>query len=106
MERSEKESYIMIAQDEGSGKTYTLIGGDGKSYQSTVKGQLGGYRKDKIYGRLDCPNALKWLAKGHYAKQRVFFADEAVAKAAGYRRCARCMPVEYARWKSTAEVSR
>jgi methylphosphotriester-DNA--protein-cysteine methyltransferase len=81
-------------------KMYTLIGSDGKPYSSATKGLLGGYRKLKIYGRLDCPNALMWLAKGHYVKHRVFFADEAVAKEAGYRPCSRCLPEQYARWDS------
>ena len=81
------------------GKTYTLIGRDGRPYQSELKGLLGGYRKRKIYGRLDCANALMWLAKGHYAKHRVFFANEDVAMQAGYRPCSRCMPDEHARWK-------
>jgi hypothetical protein len=41
---------------------------------SETPGALGGHRKNKIYGRLDCPGALRWIAKGHYVKQRVFFA--------------------------------
>jgi methylphosphotriester-DNA--protein-cysteine methyltransferase len=80
-------------------KRYTLIGADGTAYQSATKGTLGGHRKNKIYGRLDCPGALAWIAKGHYVKQRVFFADEPTAIAAGYRPCARCLPVAYGAWK-------
>ena len=57
------------------------------------------YRGEKIYGRLDCPSALRWIAKGHYVKNRVFFKDEATAIAAGYRPCAVCMPNEYKKWK-------
>jgi hypothetical protein len=87
-------------------RTYTLIGRDGKPFQSETKGQLGGYRKDRIYGRLDCANALRWLEKGHYAKQRVFFADESTAKEAGYRPCARCMPAEYAKWKAASGAAK
>ena len=68
-------------------KTYTLIGADGKPYQSQTKGVLGGHRKDKIYGRLDCKGAARWIARGYYVKQRVFFADEATAIEAGYRPC-------------------
>lgn len=66
---------------------------------SAEKGALGGYRPRRIYGRLDCPSALRALAKGGYAPNRVFFADEATAIAAGYRPCARCMPEAYRRWK-------
>lgn len=80
-------------------KIYKLIGADGKSYESTTKGTLGGHRKDKIYGTLDCKGAARWIAKGHYVKQRVFFADETTAIAAGYRPCANCLPEKYKEWK-------
>jgi hypothetical protein len=78
---------------------YTLIGADGRPYRSEAPGMLGGHRQNKVYGRLDCAGAARWIAKGHYVKQRVFFADEPTAVAAGYRPCARCQPVEYAAWK-------
>ena len=80
-------------------KLYKLIGADGKSYESPIKGTLGGHRRDKIYGTLDCKGAARWIAKGHYVKQRVFFADEAIAIAAGYRPCANCLPEKYREWK-------
>ena len=69
-------------------KKYKLIGADGKEYLSEQKGTFGGHRKLKIYGRLDCPSALRHIAKGHYVHERVFFSDEATAIAAGYRPCA------------------
>lgn len=80
-------------------KTYTLIGADGRPYQSVVPGTLGGHRRSKGYGRLDCPSALRWIAKGHYTAHRVFFADEETAIAAGYRPCAVCLPKRYREWK-------
>ncbi len=80
-------------------RIYTLIGADGKAYQSNQPGTLGGHRRSKIYGRLDCPGALRWIARGHYVKQRVFFKDEATAIAAGYRPCAGCLPEQYRAWK-------
>jgi methylphosphotriester-DNA--protein-cysteine methyltransferase len=80
-------------------KQYRLIGADGGEFLSPTPGTLGGHRKNKLYGRLDCPSALRWLAKGHIVKHRVFFADEATAIAAGYRPCAVCMRDEYRRWK-------
>jgi methylphosphotriester-DNA--protein-cysteine methyltransferase len=79
---------------------YTLIGSDGKPYPSATPGTLGGHRRSRIYGRLDCPSALRALANGGYAAHRVFFADEAGAVAAGYRPCARCLPDEYRAWKT------
>ena len=82
-------------------KIYKLIGPDGKPYESTTPGTLGGYNggKKQIYGRLDCPSALRWIAKGHYVEHRVFFADEPTAIAAGYRPCGICMKERYAEWK-------
>jgi methylphosphotriester-DNA--protein-cysteine methyltransferase len=66
---------------------------------------VGGHRKLKGYGRLDCPSALRWIATGHYVRHRVFFADAATAIAAGYRPCAVCLPDAYRAWKQ-ARTSR
>ena len=71
---------------------YTLIGADGLPHTSELPGTLGGHRRSKIYGRLDCPGALRWIAKGQYVSHRVFFADAATARAAGYRACKVCRP--------------
>ena len=79
---------------------YTLIGRDRKPYKSFEPGTLGGHKKLKIYGRLDCPSALRQIAKGNYVKYRVFFADEETAIAAGYRPCGVCMKKEYKKWKA------
>jgi Metal binding domain of Ada len=83
---------------------YQLLDEHGELVLSESPGQLGGNRRLKIYGRLDCPSARRALARG-YAQRRVFFADEATAIAAGYRPCARCMPAEYQRWKTATRVS-
>ena len=79
--------------------SYTLLGADGRPYPSEVPGTLGGHRRSRIYGRLDCPSALRAIARGGYVTQRVFFADEATAIAAGYRPCAVCLPAAYQAWK-------
>lgn len=84
-------------------KLYRLIGADGRLYLSVHPGTLGGHRRLKAYGRLGCPSALRWIAKGHYVRHRVFFADEAAAVAAGYRPCAICMPEAYCVWKDTEQ---
>lgn len=78
---------------------FRLIGADGRPGFSETPGTFGGHRRLKVYGRLDCPSALRWVAAGHYARFRVFFADEATAVAADYRPCARCLPDRYAEWK-------
>jgi hypothetical protein len=88
-----------------SHKTFTLVGPDGRPYQSAKPGSLGGHRGTKIYGRLDCRTALLAISRGGYLRHRVFFLDEATAVAAGYRPCAVCMAEEYAVWKkSTAST--
>ena len=83
---------------------FKLIGIYGDQYRSALPGTFGGHRKLKIYGRLNCPSALGFIAKGQYARHRVFFIDEATAVAAGYRPCAHCMPEAYARWKAAKAV--
>ena len=60
-------------------KTYTLIGADNRPYQSEIPGTYGGHRKTKIYGRMDCPAALRAIEKGGYVAHRVFFAEERTA---------------------------
>ena len=82
---------------------YTLIGPDGRPHRSTVKGRWGGHRRSKIYGRLDCPSALRAIAGGGYVAHRVFFADEATAVAAGFRPCAVCCPQRYQAWKAARD---
>jgi hypothetical protein len=81
--------------------TFTLIGQDGKPYQSPVPGTLGGRRGSKIYGLLECRAALQAIARGGYVKHRVFFLDEITAIAAGYRPCAVCLREKYATWKKS-----
>lgn len=63
---------------------------------------MGGHRKLKIYGHLNCPNAKRWIKKGHYVKQRVFFTSESEAIENGYRPCGCCMKEEYKEWKKAS----
>jgi methylphosphotriester-DNA--protein-cysteine methyltransferase len=78
-----------------------LLGTDGRSYRSPAKGLFGGNARMKIYGRLDCPSALRAIKHGPtYARHRVFFADQESAMAAGFRPCAVCMRDAYNRWKT------
>lgn len=81
-------------------KHYTLLDARGQAYASTTAGLLGGHRRSKLYGRLDCRSALRTIATGGYATQRVFFADERTALAAGYRPCAVCLPEQFRLWKA------
>ena len=85
-----------------SSRIYRLVGPDGVDVLSTTPGALGGHRRTRVYGRLDCPVALSLIARGFDVRRhRVFFADEATAVAAGYRPCGACMREEYRRWKAS-----
>lgn len=82
--------------------TYVLVGRDGRPHPSDVRGEWGGHSGSRIYGRMDCPTALRAIAKGGYVKHRVFFLDEETARAAGYRPCGACCPDEYRAWKAAS----
>ena len=62
-------------------------GPDRQPYESATSGALGGHRPGRVYGRLDCPAALRAIG-ARPVQGRVFFADEQTAVAAGYRPCA------------------
>lgn len=93
--------------DAGDGaRSYTLLGPDRRSFRSAHPGTLGGHRGTRIYGRLDCPAALRAIARGGYVRHRVFFRDEETAVAAGYRPCAVCCPEQYRAFKASQSVER
>ena len=82
-------------------RTYTLTAPDGSTYESTTKGALGGNRRQRVYGTMDCGVARDQLRRfpDTMRAHRVFFADEASAVAAGYRPCGSCLREAYRRWK-------
>lgn len=84
-------------------KVYKLIDRTGEYYLSFTPGEYGGNKKLKIYGKLNCSSANRWIEKGYYVSNRVFFKDEETAIEAGYRPCAICMPNEYSVWKVNQE---
>jgi len=43
-------------------KRYTLLDADRRPYVSSIPGVLGGHRQSKLYGRLNCPAALRAIA--------------------------------------------
>jgi methylphosphotriester-DNA--protein-cysteine methyltransferase len=85
---------------------WTLLGPDGEPYPSPRKGALGGHRRSRIYGRLDCPAALRAIARGGYVAHRVFFLNGRHARAAGYRPCAVCLPEKYKAFKRKERSAR
>lgn len=84
-------------------KPYFLTDSSNKQLLSSIPGNIGGHKKLKIYGRLDCPSATRHITDGKYVQHRVFFVDEKTAISAGYRPCAKCMPEAYHKWKAEAE---
>lgn len=93
--KSVKENFIKYGK-----KEYKLMSINGE-YLSKIPGTLGGNKKLKIYGKLDCTSALRWIKKGKYVNNRVFFEDEESAKRAGYRPCGICMKKEYQNFRKT-----
>lgn len=81
-------------------KKYKLLDKNCKPYLSDIKGEIGGHKGLKIYGRLDCPSALNWIKKGKYVAHRVFFLNEETAILAGYRPCGVCLKEKYKIWKN------
>lgn len=102
IEHEQSSSNLMTDKRAMPEKRYKLLDRNGQLYQSLTKGALGGYRRGarSIYGRLDCKNALRWIAAGHYVLFRVFFADEATAIAAGFEPCGKCMRQRHRDWKA------
>ena len=85
-------------------KLFRLVGPDGADVLSERPGTLGGHRRTRVYGRLDCPVALSLIERGFDVRRnRVFFADEATAISAGYRPCGACLREKYRAWKASRE---
>ena len=83
---------------------FTLLGADGRPYASATPGLLGGHRRTRVYGSLTCRAARAAIARGGYVGQRVFFADESTAIAAGYRPCGVCLPGPYRAWRAARDA--
>jgi hypothetical protein len=98
--RSTGPSQRVSNERKGMSKTWELIGSDSQPYASTQPGTLGGHRRSRIFGCLNCPAALRAIARGGYVTHRVFFLTEEHARAAEYRPCAVCLPIAYAIWKA------
>ncbi len=59
-----------------------------------------GHVRYKIFGRLDCRSGRRMKRNN-----RVFFANEADARAEGFRPCGHCMRKDYAVWKAAQPCS-
>ncbi len=56
---------------------------------------LGGNKKLKIYGTLNCPSGKRMKTEN-----RVFFSSEKEAIMNGYRPCGNCLKQKYQDWKN------
>lgn len=83
-----------------SAKTHTLIGADGKPHVSAEKGILGGRRGTKIFGRLDCPAALRAHCPRQVRQPPSLLRRLGNSHPSRYRPCAVCMPDAYQTWKA------
>jgi len=95
---------FLLVSIQNASASYTLIGANGIPYSSSKKGSFGGHKGKKIFGKLDCPSALRYIAKGYYVKHRVFFASKQGAFSTGYRPCGICMKTEYQAWKAAKKI--
>ncbi len=93
-------------QDEFSNSEFSITDSNNQQFLSKIKGNWGGHKLLKIFGKLNCPSALYWIDKGHYTKHRVFFHNVKNAMQAGYRPCAKCLPEAYSAWKSKKPQSK
>lgn len=61
---------------------------DGKTTESDIPGKYAGYKRGKIFGRLDCKSGMRMNTEN-----RVFFLswDDAISQ--GYRPCKNCKPL-------------
>lgn len=93
-----KDNFLLYGSYE-----YKLRDSNNKEYISKIPGTIGGHKKLKIYGKFDCPSALKYIEKGMYVNNRVFFDNIEIAEKAGYRPCGKCMKKEYNEWKNKSK---
>ena len=67
-------------------KYYTLLR-NGEFIQSIHQGKYAGWKKGKIFGKLDCSSGMRMKKEN-----RVFFATWEDAINEGYRPCKNCKP--------------
>ena len=68
-------------------KKYKILKNN-KIIESTVSGTFAGYKKGKIFGRLDCKSGMRMKKEN-----RVFFHNLEDAVKQGYRPCNNCRPI-------------
>ena len=98
--REQMRLLLELDAAEADVKKYFLTDTNRHQYLSSVPGQFGGHLELKIYGRMDCPSANRYIQKGQYVQHRVFFSDEETARRAGFHPCGVCMREEHKIWKA------
>lgn len=69
-------------------KLYKILK-NGETIESPIPGQYAGYKKVKIFGRLDCKSGMRMKKEN-----RVFFHSLEDAVREGYRPCMNCKPID------------
>lgn len=69
-------------------KLYKILK-NGETIESPIPGQYAGYKRGKIFGRLDCKTGMRMKKEN-----RVFFHSLEDAIKEGYRPCGNCKPIE------------
>jgi methylphosphotriester-DNA--protein-cysteine methyltransferase len=69
-------------------KTYKILS-SGRFVQSSIPGRYVGWRRGKIFGRLDCKSGMRMKKEN-----RVFFLTWEDAIQEGYRPCKNCRPTK------------
>lgn len=69
-------------------KLYKILK-NGEIIESSIPGEYAGYKKGKIFGRLDCKSGMRMKKEN-----RVFFHSLEDAVMEGYRPCMKCKPID------------
>ncbi len=69
-------------------KLYKILK-EGEIIESPIPGEYAGYKKGKIFGRLDCKTGMRMKKEN-----RVFFHTLEDAVREGYRPCMSCKPID------------
>lgn len=79
-------------------KLFRLAAPHGTTLGNITPGEMGGIRRDRIYGHFDCPNAICVLIKGN-AEHPAFLKDEIADIAVGYPPASHWLRPRYQVWR-------
>lgn len=86
LERTAEEAKIRTTSNEVVVKKFKILK-NGKIVESETPGKYAGWKKGKIFGKLDCKSGTRMKKEN-----RVFFLDYGDALNEGYLPCKKCKP--------------